>query len=264
VPAAPPPAPSPAADDCGDRPIERPAERLTVKAAAKQATRLALLAAATELLFHSPAPDPIEALRPVEIVRRAEPPRTTGAFYNIWPTHADFRRDLLHHLLRLEQYRHTHDAIVDGLGGTLAEDGQDVAETVRLAANLGFERFAAEPAQRFKQAIWAASGTDPDVRTLIAEIYSSVSDTMIPLYQRLLAATGRQMRAPHTLEELAVVLAALHEGLALRWSVQPEAAPDGPPPAVARGAGPQPGDDRRWSQFASTAFTLFMAMSEPV
>jgi AcrR family transcriptional regulator len=211
------------------------------------------------MLFEAPATDPIDALRPVEIVRRADPPRSTGAFYNIWPTHADFRRDLLRYLLELEQSRHSQDAIVERFRAVPGDGERPVTELLRESANTGFERFRNEPALRFKQAMWAANAQDEGVRALLAAIYASISDTMVPLYARLLEASHRRMRPPHTLEELAVVSAALHEGLAIRWTVQPDAVPDGPPPAAARDADAE----RAWSLFASTAYTLFLAMSEP-
>lgn len=234
-------------------------DRPSAKAAAKQATRLTLLQAATRMLLESPAADPIDALRPVEIVRRADPPRSTGAFYNIWPTHGDFRRDLLRHLLDLEQSRRSRDAPVERFRAFLVDGERSLAQLLRVSANTSFERFTNEPALRFKQAMWAANVQDEGVRALLTAIYASTSDTMIPLYAGVLAASHRRMRPPHTLEELAVVLAALHEGLAIRWAVQPDAVPDGPSPAAARDAD----DEGRWSLFASTAYTLFLAVSEP-
>lgn len=241
---------------------EPPAGRPSAKAAAKQATRSALLLAATRLLVDSPAVDPIHALRPVEIVRRADPPRSTGAFYNIWPTHADFRRDLLRHLLDLNRFSRTRDPVVERFTELLAAaDGPSAAVVLRLVADVSFERFAAEQALRLKQALWASNGADDDVRALLAALYGSVSDTMTPFYDGLLARSGRRMRPPHTVQELAVVLAALHEGLSLRHSVQPEAVPEVPPPAAA--ADQLDGDTTPWTLFASTAWTLFVAMTEP-
>jgi hypothetical protein len=228
------------------------------KAAARQATKDALLQAAAGMLFDAPAADPIGALRPTEVVRRAVPPRSNGAFYNIWPTQEAFRRDLLHHVLsvdRIEVGRPTAEA-----GAELAAAPHiPVAETVRLLANLNFDGIKEDPSMRLRIALWTRHGVDPDVRELLEALYDGVTTLFTPMYAGLVEKAGRRMRPPFTIETLAVALASLSEGLHTRWTVQPGAVPDD--------LGPDADPDhvdRRWSLFAAVTYMIFLGMTEPV
>jgi AcrR family transcriptional regulator len=255
-------------------------DRGNAKDAARQATRTALLDAATRLLFRSPAADPIGALRPMEVVRAADPPRSNGAFYNIWPTQAAFRRDLLHHVLspaRSEVGARTTYTAAERLSA-----GPDVSveEAFRVAANLNFDGLRQDTSLRLKHALWTRHETDPEVRQLLAGLYEGVTDLFVPVYEAALTRAQRRMRQPYTVEHLATTLTALGEGLYTRWAVHPRAVPDdlGPPPAAATAGAPTdertgepagepvggPEAHERWTFFASIAFTTFMAMTEPV
>jgi len=227
------------------------------KAEAKAATRTALLESAQRLVLASPAADPIGALKPVEIVRRADPPRTTGAFYNIWPTFRDFRDDLLQHLLAPERLTVGPATTVMVQGLSNAED-MPLAEVVRVVANLNFDGLPHDVALLLKQALWSRHRTEPRVRELLAGLYDGVGDMMEPMYEGLLSAAGRRMRTPYTVELLAVVLAALEEGLHLRWAVDPQAVPE-----FGSEVDPE-GQDRRWTTFAAVTHMIILGMTEDV
>jgi BetI-type transcriptional repressor, C-terminal len=243
-----------------------PIHRTNAKATARLATRAALLDAATRLLFRSPAADPVGALRPMDVVRAADPPRSNGAFYNIWPTQADFRRELLHHILSPARSELSEETTA-AAARLFTDPRASLEQTFRLVANLNFDGLTRDTALRLKQALWTRHADDPDVRELLAGLYRGVSATLIPMYELLLVRSGRRMRAPFTLEHLATAVMGLAEGLYTRWAVQPEAVPDnlGPPPDAAADTedGVHTDTDERWTFFASVAFTTFLGMTEP-
>lgn len=229
----------------------------SAKAAAKAATREALLAAATEMLLETPA-DPIGSLRPLEVARRARPPRSNGAFYNIWPTRQSFAQDLLRHILsadRVRTRRPTRDAGLDGV----RQRSFSLTRTVHALADLNFGGLRDDPGLRLKQALWSRHTVDPQVCELIARLYADGTATLAPTYLAVIERGGRRMRPPYTVEELAVTLTALAEGLHLRRSVQPEAVPDDLGP----GAVPADADGDAWSLFAATAHLIVHGMTEP-
>jgi len=232
---------------------ERP---VSLKAAARAATRLALLESAQRLLLESPAADPVGALKPSQIARGAQPARTTGAFYHIWPTLQAFRDELLEFVLsadRIAVGTPTVDAAVQ-----LAGCGdRSLAEIIRVAGNLNFDGLPDDPGLLLKHALWSRHRTEPRVRELLAGLYDGVREQMTPMYETVLATTGRRMRPPYTLDLLLVVLAALGEGLHLRSSVDPDAVPE-------FGADVDPdGQDRRWTTFAAVAHLVVLGMTEP-
>jgi hypothetical protein len=235
------------------------ADRISAKQAARKGTEAALLSAATELLLESPSTDVLRSLRPGDIARRAVPPRTTGAFYNIWPTQAEFRRALLDHVLSLDRSQGDRET-VQALADHLSKPELDLAETVRVAANLNFDGFKRDAAFRLQHSLWTRHASDPEVRDGLRNLYIAITGSLEPMYQLFLDRAGRRMRAPYTIGHLGVALAALVEGLHVRWAVQPEAVPDdlGPPPGVEAVEG------QEWSTFANLTHLLIMAMTEPV
>lgn len=232
-------------------------ERQTsAKAAARAATRASLLEAATRLILRSPAADPIGALRPVEVVRTAEPPRSNGAFYNIWPTQTDFRQDLLRHLLSVERVE-VGGETVDTATALLTSADFDLVEAFRVLGNLNFQGIRDDPSYQLKQALWTRHREDPEIGELLGALYAGVTRMLTPMYAGLLHRSGRRMKDPYTLEHLAVALTALAEGVHTRWAVEPSAAPEVPPPAAMAAE-----NDGRWTFFASVGLTTFLAMTE--
>jgi BetI-type transcriptional repressor, C-terminal len=230
----------------------------SAKRAAREATQAAMLEAATRMLFEQPGLDVLAVLKPVEVARRCDPPRTTGAFYNIWPTQGDFRRDVLDHVLSVGRFQGDQDAL-ELLAGFLT-DTPSTAEMVRSAADLNFKGLRGDPAITLQLALWTQHASDPEICDRIRALYGAMFERASPLYRKLLERAGRRMVPPYTVEFLAVAVTALVEGLALRWTIDPDAVPDdaGAPPGVA--ADPA----RPWTLFSSLAYVLVMGMTEPV
>ena len=222
-----------------------------------------MLDAAVRMLLESPGTDVLSALKPVEIARRCDPPRTTGAFYNIWPTQAEFRRALLAHLLSLDHFRADHVTRAM-LEEAVAAPDVDPDDTVRRAANTHFDSLKGHRAIRVRNALWTQADDDPEIRERLCSLYGEMAAAVVPRYLGLLRRSGRRLAPPFTIDPVAVALTALAEGLSLRWAVDPQAVPDdvGTPPAA---PGPQDsrGSQDRWSLYAALAHVLLIGMTEP-
>jgi hypothetical protein len=231
-------------------------ERPSAKRAARQATQAAMLASATRILLESPRSDVLGTLKPVEIARRCDPPRTTGAFYNIWATHAEFHRDLLDHLLSMDRFTGDRTTL-EMLGSFLDHADMSVPEIFRIAARYNFDELKGEPAAVLQLALWTQHH-DPAIRERLRCLYGAINDSLHPLYSRVLVKAGRRMRKPYDVQMLTTTITALVEGFLLRWAVDPDALPEGldAPPGV---DGPEP-----WELFGTASYLLFESMTEPV
>jgi hypothetical protein len=228
------------------------------KQAAREASERAMLKAAAQILRESPVGDIFSELKPAEVAKRADPPRTTGSFYNIWPTQRDFRSAFVDYLLSLDHFRIDRDIpkIVNDMVGS---SEFELAETVRTAANKYFRGLSRDGSMRMQMALWAKAEDDPHIRARLKGLYDEVGDQMLPLYEDMLSRGNRRMRDPHTTQTLAVSLVGLAEGLHVRCQVDPAIPRDDfdPPPGIQR----EPGSP--WSIFASIAYELIIQMTEP-
>ncbi len=129
--------------------------------AARAATTEALLRAGAELLADNPVGDVLSQLKATAIAARAG--RTTGAFFNIWPTQDAYRTALLG-WIRQERV-HNWRAVEQEIAAVLQAQGPDVrlAEVVRGAANANFEALMADPMARLEIALWAFAASRSDV-----------------------------------------------------------------------------------------------------
>ena len=239
--------------------IDEHPEIRTRKDAARKASERAMLEAAAEMLWESPVGDIFSDLKPVDIARRADPPRTTGSFYNIWPTQTRFREAFVNYLLSLEHFRAERDA-QSTIEELLASPDFDLAELIRVAGNKYFDGLKGEPVMRIQLALWTKADGNPQIRERLKALYDDVASAMIPLYETMVARAGRRMRAPYTVHDLAVVLAALVEGLHIRWAIDHD--------AIAEDLGAPPGapaeNGRPWGTFSSVAHIVVKGMTEPL
>jgi hypothetical protein len=230
------------------------------KAAARKASERAMLEAAAEMLWESPVGDIFSDLKPVDIARRANPSRTTGSFYNIWPTQDAFREAFVRYLLSLDQFRAERDAryLINDL---LRSPDFDFGELIRVGGNKYFDGLKGEKASmRIQLALWTKADSDARIRERLKALYDDVARAMIPLYEMMLTRAGRRLRPGYSVQDLAMVLAALAEGMHIRWSIDHDAVPEnlGAPPDAT------PENGRPWGAFASVAHIIVIGMTEPV
>jgi hypothetical protein len=232
-------------------------ERQSAKQAARKATETAMLAAATRMLMESPSTDIIAALKPVEIARRSEPRRTTGAFYNIWPTHAEFRRALLEHVLSMDRFR-GDKATQALLQDFIEQPDVSITDIIRVAAGFNFDELKHEPGFLLQMALWTQASPDAEIRERLQGFYRALSASLFPLYEQLLERSGRRMRAPYDIATFTTTLTALVEGLHVRWTVDPGAVCEDMP------APPGVDDDQPWGMFGSVTYLIFEGMTERI
>ncbi len=148
-------------------------------------------------------------------------PITTGAIYQVWPNQSDFQADLLFHLAELDA----------ASGPGIGEVEQIVREAVAAATPLP-EVIAAMIEQSFRHtrdsAVFYATLSlyprcgNARVREALGHGDERFADAIRPVWQMLLDGYRLRMRAPYTVEELAVSVGAILEGCALQWRRKPE------------------------------------------
>ena len=103
------------------------------------------------------------------------------------------------------------------------------------------------------QALWSKQSQDERIRSLLRQNFDGVTGQVIPLLEACLAAAGRRMRPPFTVETFAVLITALVQGLNMRHAIEPDLVPVQPP-----------GDEREdsWDLFGTTVELLFRTVTE--
>jgi AcrR family transcriptional regulator len=217
------------------------------KAEVSAETRAALLEAGADLIREEPAGAILSQLTARAVSDRAG--RTTGAFFHHWASQDAYRRELIAYLLdpaRIPSTAEAADAILGGL-----RSGADPVQVLGAAARGNFASVRADPFVPLWNALWAKHGSDEYVHEVLRQNFSSVTGQITPLIEAVRVASGREMRAPFTVDSFAVVVTALVQGLALRVAIEPERVPV-----------QQPGsEDASWDLFATTVTTLFDAIT---
>jgi AcrR family transcriptional regulator len=193
--------------------------------------------------------DPGLALAHVKLAEVAERAGVTkGALYHLWPSQEAYWRDLLQHLLSTNRLFGA-DRLATVSAELIASRGEQ--QTLRDWANDLFDSVRDDPAFFARVSLFAYLD-DEQVRTTLDEEARSAIDSLQPVLAAAVADMGRRPRSEGALRDLAVELAALLEGLSLKYRVDPEQTPDLPP---LRG--------RRLTLFAAAADALLQAFTEP-
>ena len=241
--------PDDAASDAAPAPPRR--SRAAQRSEASEQTRADLLDAGAALLREQPVGAVLSQVKAPVVARRAG--RTIGAFYHHWESQDAYLRDLVAHVLDPASIPSTGEAADQIVAGLRA--GVPAEEMLRLAAVQLFASLRADPYVPVYHAVWATHRSDDRVAALLRQVYGTVSAELLPVYQALLAAQGRRLRAPFTLHDVAVGMIALAQGMSMRVAVAPGDVPVAP-------AGALPGPDDR-DLFADLTAALLEAMSEP-
>ena len=145
--------------------------------------------------------------------------RSTGAFYHYWGTQEEYLHDLIGHLLRPE---HLVDA--DPITDELARlDGPelDAARIAELFTTYTL-RLADDPGMRIMLLLWSMPDADGRVRAAMREVYRLYQRESAGAFRRILAATGAELVAGITFEDLAAMMAGIADGVAVRRRVDPD------------------------------------------
>jgi AcrR family transcriptional regulator len=198
----------------------------------------------------SGAGDPGLALAHVKLADVAQRAGVTkGALYHLWPSQEAYWRDLLQHLLSTDRLFGA-DRLATISAELIAARGEQ--QTLREWANDLFDSVRDDPAFFARISLFAYLD-DELVRSTLDQESRAAIDRLRPVLAAAVADMGRRPRSEGALGELAVQLAALLEGLCLKYRVDPDRTPDLPP---LRG--------RRLTLFAAAADALLHAYTEPV
>src|SRR3954454_10059309 len=221
------------------------------KAGVSAETRAALLEAGAALLRDEPVGAVLSQLSARAVAERGG--RTSGAFFHHWRSQAAYHRDLLDYVLDPARITSTQEATQAVLAGVQA--GADPVGVLAAAARGNFESVRADPYVPLWNALWSMHRSDDYVHELLRKNFQRVTAQVVPVLEAVLAASGRVIRPPFTVDSYAVVITALVQGLELRVAIEPERVPVQPLSA--------PSDDGAWDLFATTVVTLFWAITGP-
>ena len=160
---------------------------------------------------------PLDALANVkvaDVARRAGV--TKGALYHIWESQEDYRRELMKHLLELEQqagFRETR-----ALLRSVPPD-QDIDEIVIQLSDFAFHRLKDDPKMLARFSFYNYAD-DPEVNDLLAQGAAGFES----YYEAYLDAASRRIRTPFTMQHLITSTTAYFFGMIIRHRTSPDVA----------------------------------------
>jgi AcrR family transcriptional regulator len=160
-------------------------------------------------------------LSPRRVASAAE--RQVGALYHHWPTIDAFHHDLVWWATRPDGLETLLDSPVASPEGLT-----ELAQPPGLIDHLAREQFAAmverdRDLARFNLFLASVSDADPAIVEVLRESYRQLCERNASFYALAMKEWDRELRAPWTPSDMATVLAALTDGMALRHLFDPEA-----------------------------------------
>jgi len=231
---------------------------------ARERTRRALLEAGLAILGDTPVEELLSQVTVKDVAKRAG--LSPGAVYHYWDSQDDYRRALLETILSTERFRADGQvaAVVTAIRQATERAGAtSIRDSVHAGASKNFEMAAANPASlQLQLSLWAKHD-DETVRELLAGLYRSLNDDFMPLYEKVVADSGRQFRPPFDARSLAVVLTALVEGLLIRHAVDQQAVPAALTEVPRLLGEPEDPQEGTWDLFAAASYFIACGMTEP-
>jgi AcrR family transcriptional regulator len=180
--------------------------------------RTVFLQAGEALLAEQATEVTLRSLTVRAVTKRAR--RSTGAFYHYWETQADYVRDLLPYLMRwdamLEQ-----DPALDRIQAAAPEQ-MEAAFIVRMFDG-AIDAMTATTVGRLEWLLFSMVD-DASVRVILHDLYREYADMFAAEYERLLGSVGLRPATGMTWIDVATMITAALDGLALRRSIDPERA----------------------------------------
>jgi AcrR family transcriptional regulator len=177
-------------------------------------TRDDLLAAGAHLL----ATDPSHAfgvLRASHVAAQAG--RTTGAFFNIWPTQEAYLDDLVDYVLSPE--RGTTGAAVGVVVAEGLRTGADEDAVLLAIAKVVLAEVPNDPQTVLELLLWSRAHGDRAFRRHLAERYRILDEASAEAFMMYLRRNGRRMRRGFTAEQLSATMQDVSQIIALREAV---------------------------------------------
>lgn len=182
-------------------------------------SRTALLEAAWEITIESFGLDPgvggarigpsakvLDQLTTAEVASRAG--LTTGAFYNRWPTRADFLDDFLDFALSIDRYPGP-DELVEIY---MANQGQPLQEIVDKLVRHNLAALEASPTTFVQVHLWSFARERSDIAERLRGLHEELRNRMLPFYETILEFMGREYRPPFTAQSVSMLLNAMTWG----------------------------------------------------
>lgn len=217
----------------------------------REETRDHLLSAARRMMLDKGKESPVD-IRLLDVVR--EEGLTTGAAYQIWASQDEFRRDVAIYVASNFEWA-TPRLIIDQVKELVADDAPR-EERIRVAGRLYFEAFSRNREYLTVLQLFAVREPSSELTEALRHGYDIVHDGFAHLVESLLAMEGKRVRAPYTIDDLAVLATALTEGLTLRVSVQPD--------RVRTVVHHDPDGDREWHIYSAALFALSEQFTEDI
>lgn len=183
----------------------------------REETRLRLLRAARRAILENGRENPV-GVRLSDVVRSEG--LTTGAAYQIWRSQTEFHADVALHIA--EEFDWAGPQVIMDQLGELLDSDATMEEAIRAAGNLYIESFTQNDEYYTVLQLYAVHDPTPELEAALQRGYDVVHDGFAMLFEGVLGIYGRRIRAPFTIDDVAVVVTALTEGIALRAKVQPD------------------------------------------
>ncbi len=149
---------------------------------------------------------------------------TRSTFYSYWPSSADYLTDLAHHLVELDATNYPAIVAAWGRFPYPPNPSADVPRTIISDCSGHFEAAISEPTLGLRLGLLSRAD-DPEIAEILREIYRRAEDAQYGPLAASLEHWGRAIREPLDEEMFKIVFSAVLEGLAARYTVQPDRFP---------------------------------------
>jgi AcrR family transcriptional regulator len=190
------------------------------RADAAERARATLLEVGRQMVAEQPVNSGLDHIKVAEVARRAN--MTTGAIYHHWDSQDAYRAELMDLLLAPITLQNSElmggalelvlagELTLEELSGLVAWDNlTQLVDNERFDVQLGF---------------WSRR-SDPEIARRLRASYRELADRRAESTEAFLAAFGRRVKPPLTVDDFSTVISALAEGLAIRRGVDPDAVP---------------------------------------
>ena len=149
--------------------------------------------------------------------------RTSGSAYQVWPSQADYQRDLAIHVARSVDYAGA-DTLAAAVNRALALH-DDELDMVREIGTSYFQNLVTNEFFYLSLAFWTETlDGDDDIALAIRAGYNDIQTQFESFFGGFLDTFGRTLRAPWTIRAMTMASTGLTEGLALRYRAAVSAA----------------------------------------